>query len=504
MILIGIFAMIIGSRAIGERNFMVTDLGENPGIYFERAEDIYFTKATWKVLIAIDLEHAEFHEEYYKEMLKNISDTCSDSVFPGQCKGIYRTFAHVNTRITDLRREYEQLREGLEDMEISHEELNEPGRLLSKRAPLRVVGAIAKLLFGTLSQDDGERIQQQFKEMSQTERRLTSLAKEQTHLITKQLTRTEHQIQVIKESFTLQLERLNETWQEISHLTKGWEILAYSSRVQLIINEILLELEETRESYALTREILNSAKLGQLHPELIKTTQLAEIIDDVRRTFPDLEFPVTVGQAKNGDLSKLAETTVGYLDKQLILRLSIPVIEKTPTELYDIHEVPVAQGNGKTSANIATNKRHMALSYDKRFYTYLTHREMERCIKLRSKQICRHEGTWLDGNIHPDCELLLLNQPSSENIKRCPITITKDFEGVWMHLRPSNAWLFSLPGQTKVMVACQTGMTEGVYLKGVGILKVKPGCTAIEGKFKMRSSPLGKKKYQNHTLQGFR
>ena len=92
---IAIFLLIASSAAIGEKNFRIEELGENPGIYFERAEDIYFTKATWQVLIGIDLKNARLNDDYYKKLLRDIGSTCDSSDMPGQCEHLGKTFGHL-------------------------------------------------------------------------------------------------------------------------------------------------------------------------------------------------------------------------------------------------------------------------------------------------------------------------------------------------------------------------------------------------------------------------
>lgn len=74
----------------------VLDLGEIPGIYFERLRDVYFTKTTWKIIIGIDLTNSWFNEAHYKRTLKIGNATCNARRWPGQCKNIHLTHQGKN------------------------------------------------------------------------------------------------------------------------------------------------------------------------------------------------------------------------------------------------------------------------------------------------------------------------------------------------------------------------------------------------------------------------
>lgn len=478
------------SVVVGERNYQIEELGENPGIYFERAEDVSFTKATWKVLIAIDLKNADFNEDYYKEILGKIASTCAGESFPGQCEHFANTFGHLYDRVMLLKREYGDLRRGLAELEIPRSEIDDNSRIISKRSgTLAMVGTMAKYLFGTLTDEDGRRILNHFARMSASWVKMMVLPKDQTHLISKKVTRNDEEIKTIKKILDFGLSRINATWEIIDHLTKGWEVLAYSSRMEVVINDLSMHFDELKDQYQKIREIINAAKLGQLHPELIEATQLAEIISDVKKTFPEWRFPISVGQSRSGELSRIAKTMVGYEGDQLVVQIIAPVIEVHPTEIYQIHEVPIPQEGSTSAANITSRKQNIAISFDKKRYTYMDTNDLTKCLKLRRTKICKDEGPWMDAEKDPDCEAMLLNQPSAENLKVCPITVKENLKGLWTYLKASNSWLFSVPDQTKVVVTCQEGIAEGAFIKGVGILRLTAGCSATQGKYLLRTSP---------------
>ena len=151
--------------------------------------------------------------------------------------------------------------------------------------------------------------------------------------------------------------------------------------------------------------------------------------------------------------------------------------------------MPIAQEEGNSAAKIATKKENIAISFDKKRYTYLRHKELAKCIRIRKMRICNNEAPWMDETIEPDCEALMLNQPSAANLKKCPITVRQNFKGYWTFLKPANAWLYSVPTQTRVVVNCREGIAEGTFIKGVGILKIKAGCSATQGRYLLRTSP---------------
>lgn len=490
MLCIWVITFFAMGTAFQGRNYEIEDLGENPGIYFERAEDIFFTKATWKILIGIDLKNSHIDVEYYKKVLEELDSTCDNSEYPGQCGNMAKTFRHLTDRISDLKEDAQELQRGLVEFEIPKSDVDGYSRTVAKRSGVvAIVGSMAKFLYGTLTDEDGRRIFNHFVRMAGSVRRMMSLPSDQTHLISKKVTRNDAELDQLKKTLEEGVAQLNASWKHINHLSEGWQILLYSSRLVAVTNSILLEFDEMKETYQKTKEIINAAKLGQLHPDLIEATQLAEIISDVRKTFPEWRFPIAPGQSRSGDLSKIAKTTVGYEGNQLVVQIIVPVIEPHPTELYQIHEIPIAQEGTTSAANIASRKQNIAISFDKKRYTYLSNTDLSKCLKLRRTKICKNEAPWMNAEMDLDCEAMLLHQPSANSLKTCPITVRENFKGFWTYLKPSNSWLFSVPDQTRVLVTCREGIADGASIKGVGILRLKAGCSAIQGKYLLRTSP---------------
>lgn len=61
-----------------------------------------------------------------------------------------------------------------------------------------------------------------------------------------------------------------------------------------------------------------------------------------------------------------------------------------------------------------------------------------------------------------------------------------------------NAWLYSTHSQTKVDLDGGAKEQQTLHIKGVGILKIKPGCTAYVDDTKLWRSPIIKSAVPNY------
>lgn len=466
-------------------DYTLETLQDNPGIYFERMKDVHFTAGTWKILVTINIENLHFDHRYFLGVIEKIKSTCRYDKTPGQCDSVFKTFEHIHSRINNLQREYLGLRNGLSELDIAKE------KSFSKRgAPLSLVGAIAKALFGTLDEADGLRIQNEVNQMLHTEKRITQLTREAVHLINKKLTKNDEEMQAMRELFTNGLKKLNDTWETIDRLTEGYEVLWYSSRVELLINNMLLDLGELREEFDILRQMINSAKLGQLHPELIGIDLMDQVILDIQQRYPSLKFPISAAEARGGDLAKISKTTIGFEKNLVVIRIVVPLIERIATELWRIHELPIKQEDPGVAASITTEKQNIAVSSDQSRYTFLENEEVEDCQEVGRQIICRHEDAWFSEKSSQDCEFLLLTRPTVENLRQqCPLTIRENFESYWVYLKASNSWLFSTTDQARVTISCLEGQRDTLYIKGVGMLTLRSSCMAAEGIWHLRTSP---------------
>ena len=46
--------------------------------------------------------------------------------------------------------------------------------------------------------------------------------------------------------------RINASWKIIDHLTKCWKVLAHSSRLEVVISDLMMNFDEMKEAYQKT------------------------------------------------------------------------------------------------------------------------------------------------------------------------------------------------------------------------------------------------------------
>lgn len=183
-----------------------------------------------------------------------------------------------------------------------------------------------------------------------SQEKISSLAKDSLHLVKANLVRMNSDIQKAKNGINDKIIMINHTWDAITRLTRGWEVLSYHSAVSMATNEIILALDQCMAGYQKMEATLNMAKVGKIHPSLFSTIQIGKIIKDIAENHGTFQFPLERIRATPDRLAEISNVKLGYKDGRLMFEILIPLLEKGTSALYRIQSKPIYQKHNNTIA----------------------------------------------------------------------------------------------------------------------------------------------------------
>ena len=167
-----------------EQTHRTQPLESNPGLYYERMQDVYFTETDWKVIEFIDINPLHYNATYYNITLDIIKTKCKENQkYPKLCGGLVERIyllKEINKRINV---HYDELMDTMSEVEPIDYSTPPSPKTIKRSAPFGFIGSISKTLFGTLSDSDGQKYNQKIKELFKGQINLAKISNEEVRKI---------------------------------------------------------------------------------------------------------------------------------------------------------------------------------------------------------------------------------------------------------------------------------------------------------------------------------
>ncbi|KAE9533068.1 hypothetical protein AGLY_009496 [Aphis glycines] len=224
-------------------------------------------------------------------------------------------------------------------------------------------------------------------------------------------------------------------------------------------------------------EIVQSARLGQIHPSLINTKALLEQFKDIKLVLPsEINMPLEVETNNVYDLVKLSNLTVYYNKNNLVFILNIPLVYQHDLSLYKLILLPVCVADNKKKCMYIRFKHDfLAVTKSKEFYSTYDNFNPTICKTAHEFLICPETHPLHPRSMRPVCEILLIQEPrevpESYEIRYVEMATT-----VFHKLRHKNEWLY-VTNNDSVFVTCEEDKeSKNHILEGAGIIALNETC----------------------------
>ncbi|XP_024889722.1 uncharacterized protein LOC112466070 [Temnothorax curvispinosus] len=256
-----LFIIIRYISGMKEKEYTVTGLKDNPGIFFEAVGEMRTSENSWKMIIYIDLRDIKGATAKLEQQMDSILQQCGD----------HNSHCEIRPRLTSLIAKLNKIKQYQDHIRALI------GESRTKRAPLEFVGQLSKILFGTLTIEDEYAMRNAIMHVENKTNDLALLLVNQTV--------------ATRARFG---ELYNATW-EIRKQLSAIEIKAMLNQRHRYFWEVMTKLDTEILQHEIDLNILIDGilfgKQGFIHPRLISPQQLIENCKLIKEQNPHAEFP---------------------------------------------------------------------------------------------------------------------------------------------------------------------------------------------------------------------
>lgn len=452
-------------------NYKNYELPNMPGIFFENFGDIKFIESNWKIVVVWKTDLTQFDHEMFFEKTSKIMKQCRTVLNQEEtCDDLHGVGEILLSTINSTVEEYNELISDMEDFPGNDNYVRRPLKHYKRSIPaaaLSMTKYIASMLIPRLLSNAKTFLERFY----MSHKAFIPFLSDQLHLVSIGASSYFRDLQSLKELLKNTTDLLNRS--RTSSVPSN-----YRANFHLALYKMQLQIDETRKLYQRLAKIVRSARLGKLHPETIKKSDLQELVSHIIEKNPKYAFPISAEHVTAEKLSAVSKTNVVFREGHLFIEIDVPLIEQHTTMLYKIHPVFVPLAGG-TSGSIQTKHEFMAVNTHQKFYTFLKKSDLGSCVPGANFQICDIQYVLNSMNKSLSCDYLIHSQLSEENVRKCSFIIRKSQENNYVYLESTRAWLYSVIKHTRVNIECASEEGETIYLESTGILELNPGCKGV-------------------------
>lgn len=187
-------------------------------------------------------------------------------------------------------------------------------------------------------------------------------------------------------------------------------------------------------------EIIQTAKLGQIHPNLISSNELELQLKDIKVSLPSgTDLPIELDNGDPQEILRLSDMIIYYLDDTIVFKINLPLVYQHVLTLYYLIPKPVCHTNNYC-IYIKTNHKFLAVSKSKELYFTYSELDQVKCKNARDFLLCPEISPLHPRNNKPICEILLMQDPK-EVPDNCEIMQIRIHTSIFHKLKYKNQFI---------------------------------------------------------------
>lgn len=335
-----------------------------------------------------------------------------------------------------------------------------------KRGLLNGVGTIFKSITGNLDANDGERYDNLIKQLHDNQIKITNNMKIQNSLSIKLIDEYKNYIRKINTNEKLLEDKINNV---INLINKSdLDIIILKDTLARFINvyEVILSILQDIENS------VSFAKLGIIHPSIIKPNDLLNELALLTKTYNPNQFPIEITSDNLDSIMKLLNLECFIYKGKITYIINIPISLEESFELFHLYPVPIPTAVEGQFAVILPRSKFIAKN--RLDFSFLN----EPCITLRQQQyFCKPEMIE-SRQVHSNpCEIGIIDKG---NTSTCKPVLLHPRSLLIERLENTNQWIFVIQHLQNVRFTCQE-QDEVKVLKGTYLIEIPIGCQVISG-----------------------
>ncbi|XP_050060778.1 uncharacterized protein LOC126551465 [Aphis gossypii] len=438
--------------AMAQLHYQDNQIRQKSGIYYENLGPIKIVTNTWDLAISLDTSCYGKQWTGFEERLEKIKAMCAELTKWEELP----TCEPMLTHATLIKQKVYERRELL----LGSVETR------ARRGIWQHVTQAAQVLYGLCNLDCMKKFDFSIYKLKDSQIDQINIIKENIRVINIKHEMDEQRIAYLNETL--------EQFMNVSNTLLPKIEVDKINKQFLIINQIMI-IQMLRVNTLV--EIIQSAKLGQIHPSLINTKALLEQFKNIKLVLPSgTSMPLEVEINNVYDLVKLSDLTVYYNENNLVFILNIPLVYQHDLSLYKLIPLPVCVADNKKKCMYIRPKHDfLAVTKSKELYSTYDNFNPTICKTAHEFLICPETHPLHPRSMRPVCEILLMQEPR-EVPESCEIRYVEMATTVFHKLRHKNEWLY-VTNNDSVFVTCEEEKeSKNHILEGAGIIALNETC----------------------------
>lgn len=439
------------------------------GLLYQFLGTVQSIDAEFKLVTYINISAFDRTYESIEARYASLDTFCEQYTARFPLSSVYSNCDWLKASTQTLFHEIDQIRQGiLQALQI------EPANNRRKRGLINAIGRLAKVLFGTCSDEDANFIYSKITEMDQRLSRTIHLVKEQTrvvHAFISDVNSTLDLQQKVQEQSEMAMKRLHHILKNMNDENQGLIVRELISEQAIAINLLL-----TQHSFEVQRlsDVVNSAIHGELHPNLMSHQQYVLQLKEIQLKLPlGLGLPFTLEQFRIAILAQITEVSVVYLDNILMFIQRIPLINTDEYQAYKVVPFPTYLKNNIYSL-IDSTSYILGLSKNREHYIMLSESQFQNCKRKTNFQYFCVQGQNIYSTENEICEIRpLIGQ--TLDLSLCKIKYVKITKSMFVRLINVNTWIYIVFNES-VRIKCKNEDPLDFILNGIGQITISPQC----------------------------
>lgn len=471
--------------------FQQHTLNPASGLYFEEIGNIQVYYSDWTFVTYVNLTYFVAETEHMERTIDTMQALCDSikSEFHLEIPNSYcdNTMPQLYVLLDEVKEYSIKWFLNHESGAMQHENLfgtsqpeqqqqQQRRRRRSRRRRRGFFGSISKRLFFSMSEEEAEFYKSQLNILKKENVDHFLLMENQTTLFKESLKVLNSTVQ----SQTVQRSSLQRQLLEIEKLINNATASANLSNklIELMQHASLAMATFWQRQQYFYNAITSKSSNFQLIPPQMFLNELERVRILIKRQ--DLELPLPLTNGNLAQFYHMATTEGRIVDNNLVIRISIPLVDAKKFQLYRTISVPYRSSGDNDTFNLI-KPRHEYIAIDSRHgkFLTLTNDDVSACHRLDGKNLlCKQTFPIVSVNANfnnSDCEINMIQ--NGEQSANCETTETVDFsEEIWIKmLQHPNTYLYALPQPQHVVVVCPNTRTK-IHLDGTGIISLAQRC----------------------------
>ena len=433
------------------QQFSDEQLPQQSGIYFENQGPIKIVTTRWELTAFLDITYLKTEYENIKKYVELAQSFCDNfsriNITKSHCDELYVTLKGLARKI--------ELKE-----KLLFESIGLPHRSRRQVKILSTLAKAAQILFGICDINCFTNSNKKINEMQSTGLKETKILESKVKILEiDQERETENITTNIEAVYNLK------TWTDEMKIRN--RIMQHFVRINILLNQYTFEINTFCE-------IIQLAKIGQIHPNLFTKQELINQLRDIKVSVPSgTDLPIDIEKGDPYELLGLSDVIIYYSDNKIVFKINIPLVYQHVLTLYHLIPKPVCILNN--CIYIKTSYNFLAVSRSKELYATYDEHEPLKCKRAHEFLLCPEINPLHPKLSRPICEILLIQDPQ-EVPSNCELMQFKLDTSIYHKLTYKNKWLYVTKGENIFITCNKEKQSMNHKLSGVGVISLNEAC----------------------------